>query len=185
MTHAERGPASELVAQYLPELCALAERGPILDLACGSGRNALRCAEAGARAIGIDRDADALRALTREARERRLPLLGLRADLESGSEIPIVAGSCGAVLVFRFLYRPLAPAIQALLCPGGLLLYETFSVRQRALGYGPRNPAFLLEPGELPRLFPDLAPVRVWEGRSAGERPQELAQLVARRPARG
>ncbi len=182
MIESERGAASELVASHLPELHALAARGPILDLACGSGRNALRCAAEGIRSIGIDRDAAALREMAREARERGLPLLGLRAELEAGHQIPVATGTCAAVLVFRFLFRPLAPAIQDLLCPGGLLLYETFSVRQRALGHGPKNPAFLLEPGELPRLFPGLVPERVWEGRTPGDRPLELAQLVARKP---
>lgn len=183
MIHAERE-ASSLVIDRLAELVALSARGPIADLACGAGRNALACAAAGARAIGIDRDRAALAAMSERARDRRLPLLGVRADLESGAEIPVRALSCSAVLVFRFLFRPIARAIEGLLRPGGLLIYETFTVRQRELGQGPKNPAFLLEPGELPRLFGRLEPVHVWEGRSAGERPNEIAQLVARKPLR-
>ncbi len=180
--HSAPGPVSELVVSRLPELRALARRGPVLDLACGEGRHALRCAEAGCRVLGIDRDSAALRALVQAARARDLPLAGVRADLEAGCDVPVKAGSCGAVLVFRFLFRPLAAAIQALLSPGGLLLYETFTLRQRELGYGPKNPAFLLAPGELPGLFPRLRCEHHWEGRTPGERPLELAQLVARRP---
>ena len=81
-------------------------------------------------------------------------------------------GSCGAILVFRFLFRPLAPAISAALAPGGLLLYETFTVAQRALGSGPRRAEFLLEPGELRALFSDLEPLEHWEGRSDGPPPE-------------
>jgi hypothetical protein len=48
--------------------------------------------------------------------------------------------------------------------------------------YGPRNPAFLLEPGELPTLFPGLEILGASEGWSEGSRPEALARLAARRP---
>jgi hypothetical protein len=76
---------------------------------------------------------------------------------------------------------PARAAISAALAPGGLLLYETFTVAQRALGSGPRRAEFLLEPGELPALFPDLEPLEHWEGRSEGPPPEFLARLAARR----
>ena len=153
----------------------------MLDLACGRGRHALAAAELGALTFGIDRDAEALRALQAEAGRRNLPLACLRADLETPLGIPVKPGSCGAILVFRFLFRPLAPAISAALAPGGLLLYETFTVAQRALGSGPRRADFLLEPGELRALFPDLEPLEHWEGRNDGPPPECLARLAARR----
>ena len=117
------------------------------------------------------------------ARGRGLPVQGLRADLETPHGIPVRPGSCGAILVFRFLFRPLAPAIAAALAPGGLLLYETFTVDQRSLPQGPRNPAFLLEHGELPRLFPTLEVLEAWEGIRSGPEPEAVASLCARRRA--
>jgi hypothetical protein len=87
------------------------------------------------------------------------------------------------VLVFRYLWRPLAPALAALLAPGGLLVYETFTLAQEKLPHGPRNPAFLLRPGELRELFPGLR-VRLFEEGlfGAGPERQALARLVAERP---
>jgi SAM-dependent methyltransferase len=158
-----------------------ARRGPVLDLACGRGRHALAAAELGAATLGIDRDVEALRALQAEAERRRLPLVCLRADLETPLGIPVKPGSCGVILVFRFLFRSLAPAISAALAPGGLLLYETFTAAQRALGSGPRRADFLLEPGELRSLFSDLEPLEYWEGRSDSPTPECLARLAARR----
>lgn len=160
-----------------------AELGPIVDLACGRGRHTLGAAALGAPSFGIDRDSAALEALRREAQSRGLASLtmAVRADLETAGGLPLRAESCGAVLVFRYLHRPLAPAICALLRPGGLLLYETFTTGQRNLGYGPTNPAFLLAPGELAQLFAPLAIVAFEEGLSSGERPEALARLAARR----
>ncbi len=169
---------------FLAQRARLAEalrRGPVLDLACGRGRHALAAAELGAATLAIDRDAAALSALKRAAQARNLPVQTLRADLETPLGIPVKTGSCGAILVFRFLYRPLAAAIVDALAPGGLLLYETFTLEQRALGGGPRRAEFLLAADELRTLFSNLEILEYTEGRSAGDPPECLAQLAARR----
>jgi len=166
-------------------LAEAASRGPVLDLACGRGRHALASAELGARVVALDRNPAALAALQQAARQRHLPVYPVRTDLESGQGIPIRSGSCGAVLVFRFLFRTLAPALGDLLAPDGLLLYETFTTRQADLGRGARNPDFLLKPGELRELFPDLIVLHYWEGLTEGDEPEAVAQLVARAARRG
>ena len=175
--------ASPLLVAWLARLGEAARLGPVADLACGRGRHALAVAARGIRTLGIDRDARALSALREAARAQGTPVLALRADLEAPQGIPLRRACCGAVLVFRFLFRPLAPEIEAVLAPGGLLVYETFTIHQRNLGQGPRNEAFLLAPGELRRLFPGLEILSSWEGVLAGPPPQALARLVARRPA--
>ena len=163
-------------------LLEAAARGPVLDLACGRGRNARAAAAWGAWVVGVDRNSEHLGALRRAARAEGLPLVAVRADLEDGSGIPARPGSCGAILVFRFLSRTLASAIVEALAPGGLLLYETFTIHQRKLGYGPKNQAFLLRDGELPTLFPELELLGHWEGvEQRGERPEAVARLTARK----
>jgi SAM-dependent methyltransferase len=175
------GPASPWLLAQRERIVAAARRGPALDLACGRGRHALVAAGLGANTLAIDRDPAALRELAAEAARRSLPLAGLCADLETPHGIPVKPGSCGVILVFRFLFRPLAPAIAAALAPGGLLLYETFTVEQRRLGSGPRRAGFLLRPDELPRLFPSLEVIEHWEGLSQDPSPAYLARLAARR----
>jgi tellurite methyltransferase len=177
----ELRPPSPFFRLHLERLRASSQLGPALDLACGRGRHALALAAAGGRAIGVDRDASALLALRQRALVAHLPVDTLRADLETRSGIPFKSGSCGAILVFRFLFRPLAESIRTTLAPGGLLLYETFTTEQLRLGRGPRNPAFLLRPGELRELFAGLQIVDFWEGITGGERPEAMARLVARR----
>ena len=134
--------------------------------------------------LGLDRNPALLRELRAEARRRRLPLLAVRTDLETPHGIPVRSGSCGAILVFRFLFRPLVERICEALAPGGLLLYETFTIRQRDLGQQPTNPAFLLQEGELQRAFGGLEILSYWEGLTEGPRPDAMARLVARRSAR-
>jgi SAM-dependent methyltransferase len=159
----------------LIEACRL---GPVLDLACGYGRHSLAAARLGLPVLALDRDEEALRCLQRSAPPG---LQCVRTDLETGSGLPVAPASCGAILVFRFLYRPLAPAIVEALRPGGLLLYETFTIRQREFGQGPRNPAFLLDSDELPRLFSALRVIAYRELVSEGPPREALARLAARK----
>jgi SAM-dependent methyltransferase len=156
---------------------------PALDVACGRGRNALALARAGVATIALDRDRGRLAALAAAARASALPVRAVRAELEAGGGIPLASASCGAVLVFRYLHRPLAPEIERVLRPGGWLLYETFTRRQREIADHPRNPAFLLEAGELPRLFPGLETLRFEEAEVAAPEPEAVARLVARKKA--
>ena len=174
-------PPSPFFQQHLDRLRASGHLGPALDLACGRGRHALALAAAGGRAIGADRDAAALLELRQRALAARLPVDTLRTDLETEWGIPLESGSCGSILVFRFLFRPLAGPILTTLAPGGLLLTETFTTEQQRLGAGPRNPAFFLRPGELRDLFAGLEIVDYWEGITGGERPEAMARLLARR----
>jgi SAM-dependent methyltransferase len=163
---------------------AAARRGPVLDLACGRGRHALAVAGWGVPVVAMDRSREALAELGARARAGSLPILGVRTDLETPLGIPVRPGSCGAILVFRFLFRPLSAAIAQALAPGGLLLYETFTIHQRDLGQGPGNPAFLLRDGELLELFAALEIASHWEGVAPGTPPQALARLAARKPER-
>lgn len=174
-------PPSALFLRNRERLHAAAARRAVIDLACGRGRHTLAAAQAGLRTCGADRDRDALLSLRRDASTRGLALDAVRADLESDPNIPFQSGSCGGILVFRFLFRPLAPRIESLLAPGGLLLYETFTVGQRSLAGGPRRADFLLDPGELRGMFPRLEVVDYWEGITDDARPAALARLVARR----
>ena len=131
--------------------------------------------------VGIDRDPGSLAELRAVAMAEGLTLDAVRADLEAAPGCPLKAGSCGAIVVFRYLHRPLARSICDALAPGGLLLYETFSTQQIELGWGPSNPAFLLRPGELAELFAELEIIEQWEGTTSGPREEAVGRLLARR----
>jgi hypothetical protein len=72
----------------------------------------------------------------------------VEADLESGAPPPFAGREFGGVVVTNYLWRPLLGALVAAVAPGGALIYETFARGNERFGH-PRNPDFLLEPGEL------------------------------------
>jgi SAM-dependent methyltransferase len=114
----------------------------VLDVAAGRGRHARFLAARGAHVLAIDRDPDALAGLA------DVPNVTTQvADLESGSW-PLAEARFNAVVVVHYLHRPVLAAVRAALEPGGVLLYETFAQGNEAHGR-PRNPDFLLAPGEL------------------------------------
>jgi tellurite methyltransferase len=176
----KRSPPAEFFSDQLAQIRAASRLGVVADLACGRGRHTLAAAAAGIPVIGIDRNRTFLTELREAATQHEVAVETLRADLENPAEIPLRSRCCGAVLVFRYLHRPLVPAIARILAPGGLLIYETFTVDQRALQAGPRNPDYLLEPGELPELFSELKILDHWEGLSGANDPAHIARIIAR-----
>jgi SAM-dependent methyltransferase len=172
---------SPFFLEHLEQLRSAADLGPIVDVACGRGRHALAAAERGIPVLGIDRNLESLTALSTTARDRNLPVRLVRANLETGHGLPLAAASCAALLIFRYLHRPLVPQLVATLRPGGLLLYETFTIHQKDLGYGPKNEHFLFRPGELAELFEALDVIHSWEGHTPEYPPNAVARLVARK----
>ena len=137
--------------------------GPVLDLACGDGRNGLRLASQGLPVVLADRSRKAVDAARRSAEERGIEATFWEVDLEAGGANPLVEDHYGAILVFRYLHRPLMPCIRKALRNGGVLLYETFTVDQPKYGM-PHNPDFLLHLGELKIWFRDWHLIHYFEG---------------------
>jgi SAM-dependent methyltransferase len=128
------------------------------------------------RTLAIDVDARKLGELERRAQDAGLSLETRAQDLEAPGAV-LDHDAFDVVVVARYLHRPLFPEIVRSLRPGGLLIYETFTVAQARLG-GPTNPAFLLEPGELLQLVEPLDVLREREGLYDGA---ALASVVARK----
>jgi len=117
----------------------------VLDVACGGGRHLRWFAARGARVTGVDRDDGAFAALRADLGAAAVELL--RADIEAGPW-PWPGRRFDAVVVTRYLWRPLLPVLAASVDDGGVLVYETFAAGNQSVGR-PSNPDFLLRPGEL------------------------------------
>jgi tellurite methyltransferase len=147
-----------------------------LDLAMGRGRHARLLARQGFRTFGVDVRADAVRDAMESAAREGLTVRGWCADL---TIYPLPPAAFDLVVVTRYLQRDLFPSLRDAVRPGGCVVYETFTVRQRALGTGPTSPEHLFEPGEL-RGFFDGWDVLFSEEVAA---PEAVARIVARKPA--
>jgi tellurite methyltransferase len=121
-----------------------------LDVAMGSGRHALVMAHAGLRTFGVDVKLSAVREARKAARREGVRVDGWCADL---TQHPLPRGRFDLVVVARYLQRDLFPDLRAALAPGGVVIYETFTTNQRALGRPPTSADHLLEPGELRAHF--------------------------------
>jgi SAM-dependent methyltransferase len=145
--------------------------GRVLDLAAGGGRHTRLLIDRGYTVHAIDRDITAL-----------IPLAGPRCtveaiDLETGdSRRP--EGLYDGIIVVKYLHRPLLPAIASALAPGGALIYETFALGNERFGR-PRNPDFLLRPGELLEAFSDLTIVAFEQGEIALPSPAVIQRIAA------
>jgi SAM-dependent methyltransferase len=139
---------SDWVVRWAPRVT----RGPVLDVACGSGRHALLFKRLGFDVTAVDREP--------------LQMEGIRfvqADLENGKPWPFPGQRFGAVVVTNYLHRPLFRAMADSLAEGGVLIYETFMAGNERHGR-PSNPDFLLRPGELLEVFASLQVLAFEEG---------------------
>jgi SAM-dependent methyltransferase len=112
-----------------------------LDWACGSGRHSIYAASLGYQVTALDAQ--------RSEFESDYPQITWRqTDLESGEFSLASEQMFDVILVTNYLYRPRLAALVNHLAPGGTFIYETFALGNAMFGR-PKNPDFLLRPGEL------------------------------------
>jgi SAM-dependent methyltransferase len=158
----------DLSSDWVRRWAALVERGPLLDVACGTGRHAALFAERGLDVVAVDRD------------PQRIPgVRFVQADLEA-APWPFAGERFAAIVVTNYLHRPLFSTLGTALAEGGVLIYETFMLGNEQYGR-PSNPAFLLRPAELLQAFAALAPIAFEQGYVERPKPAMIQRLCARR----
>ena len=130
----------------------LPAQGTALDLACGTGGNALLLAEQGLLTHAWDISNIAIEQLNGLALRRGLAVHTRICDV---LQHPPEPNQYDVIVVSRFLERLLVPAIVDALKPSGLVFYQTF-IEGKAADIGPGNPTYLLAENELLRLFSGL-----------------------------
>jgi len=180
---------SQLLEKHLEQLKALDKQFSVLDLACGSGRNGIYLVEQGIDVIFADVKKSALEqakaALSKNECSSAVSDANFwQVDFEQAESLPLIGKSFSAILVFRYLHRPIFEQIKQATISGGMVIYETFTVDQAQFGR-PKNPNFLLEHGELAELFADWQIIHSFEGiveanNDAGK--QAIAQIIAIKP---
>jgi tellurite methyltransferase len=141
-------PDAELIT-YAP---LFPQNGRALDLACGTGKNALFLAQQGLDVDAIDGSVEALNRLRASVQSsgvaQRIQIL--QADLDN---YVLPESHYDLILVVRYLKQNLLSDLVAALKPGGILVYKTFNrniLKQRP-GF---NLAYTIETDELIEAFP-------------------------------
>ncbi len=171
---------STLIADYFDQLQACTKNGPIIDLACGEGRNGLFLADKGLPVIFSDRSESALQSVNNALNTVKNESETWLINFEQQGINPLEDKQFSAALVFRYLHRPLLPHLLEAILPGGLIIYETFTIDNKQFGR-PNNHDFLLKSGELKKYFNGWDILHYFEGVLTNP-DRAIAQIVCRKP---
>lgn len=174
--------------------------GRALELACGVGQNAIALAARGWQVTAVDLSDVGLERARCAADQTGVEVDWIAADLDAWQ--PPAGVQYDLIVVLRFLDRVHLPAlIVRSLQPGGLLLYEALLARPESPVQEPRsdavdpavsirlpvstsppksaNPAFVVQPGELPTLFGDALELLSFQESHGAT--HSLARITARK----
>ena len=176
----ERQPVEDLDAEPVPlviETATPLAPGKALDLACGTGRNALWLAERGWDVTAVDGAPAAVEILHRRAVNQGLTLNAQVADLEK-SEYSIQPSTWDLILICYYLQRDLFEPVKRGVAPGGII---TAIVHITEPGEEPTYKR--ARPGELRSYFAGWLILHDYEGKPDDSAHQRaVAEIVARRP---
>ena len=143
--------ANPLLTEVISQVEKRVSGRTAVDLACGAGRDSVYLAQRGWQVTSIDNKSDTLERCKQLAHANQVDIDTKFIDLEA-EEKPLNNVSADLVLIMRYLHRPLFPAIDKLLKAKGAIIYSTFMVGSEKYG-SPKNPNYLLKPGELADIF--------------------------------
>ncbi len=162
--------------QFLVQNVELLPKGRVLDVAMGSGRNAIYLARLGFDVEGVDISSEAVNTALESAQKVGVSIRAQVADLEAGYSIE--KDAYDVIICFNYLQCSLIPQIKDGLRRGGIVVYETFIIDQAEFGK-PKNPDYLLKHNELLDMFRDFRCLRYREGVFEG--PRAIASIIAQK----
>ncbi len=134
--------------QYIPY------EGTVLDMGMGEGRNAVFLAQKGYKVTGVDISSVAVKKSYLLAQEFGVKIKGVVASL---SDYKIAPGSFDAIVCFYYVDRSLVEKIKTWLKPGGILIYEAHTLREKKNKKSDHSEdSEYLREQELLRLFPSM-----------------------------
>ena len=139
--YAERTHPSEFLQDWVGKI----PTGRAIDLACGSGRNALYLAKQGFDVDAVDISAQALDRAQKTAQGMGVSVNWLEHDLDEPLQLE---DSYQLILIIRYVNLPLIQQMTANLAPGGFLVCEQHLVTEAEV-IGPTNSVYRVSSGHL------------------------------------
>jgi len=168
-----KAPAKFLAENY----SYLSEGSTILDMGMGEGRNAVFLAQKGHKVTGIDISSVAIKKSYHLAREFGVKIKGVVASLE---KYKIAPASYDAIICFYYVDRKLVPKIISWLKPGGVLIFEAFTIEERNKKSHQNDPVeYYLKKQELLSLFPSM---RVLKYEEPAHEDKKRASIILMKP---
>jgi tellurite methyltransferase len=155
------------------EIASKLKPGRALDLACGTGRNAVWLTEHSWQVTAVDGSPAAIEALLQHS-----PAVDAHvADLEK-HQFVIDPSSWDLIVVAYYLQRDLFEPVKRGVKPGGVALVIVHMVEP-----GHEQSRFSLQPGELAKYFDGWEILHSYEGKPRDpEHKRAVAEIVARKP---
>ena len=155
-------------------------RGKAIDIACGSGRNALFMAQAGFDVDAIDISSEGLKKAYDNARKQGLNINWIEYDLERPYNFDT---DYQLIVVMWYVNLPLISRLCDCMAPGAYLICEEHMLSDCDVA-GPRNPDFRVAPGQLREMVSGLDILLYEESIEANNDGEQIAsaRVVARRP---
>ncbi len=165
--------------KLLIDLTAKIKAGKALDLACGTGRNAIFLAEKGFQVTAVDNSKIGIEIAKQRAAEKSLKIDFRVADLEK-DEFNLQENRYDLICDFYYLQRNLFPKIKTALKPNGIIIAAI-----HIYGEGEEAGEFLLKEGELKEFFKDFEILHYHEtsktDKDAGKHHHRTAEIIAKK----
>ncbi|EQC49641.1 bifunctional 2-polyprenyl-6-hydroxyphenol methylase/3-demethylubiquinol 3-O-methyltransferase UbiG [Bacteriovorax sp. DB6_IX] len=156
--------------EYIPQ------GAKVLDIGMGEGRNAVFLASKGYKVTGIDISSVALKKARMLARE-----FGVRIETvhKSVADYKVPKNSLDAIICFYYVDREVVKKLKSWLKPGGVLIFESFNIKQKVVNGLKEDDIYLLREAELLSLFSDF---RVLKYEEAQHRRDFISSIIVQKP---
>ena len=165
-------------AALLRDNTQLLRGGKALDVAMGTGSNAVLLATHGYEVEGVDISSVAVNSVKKYANRNDLPITAIEADL---TDYLFQEQTFDIIIDFYYLDRNIIPQLKKGLKSGGLIFFETYTEEQLSFG-DILNPDYLLKPNELLASFLDYFIIYYHERVvTAAQHSKAIASLIAQK----
>ncbi len=153
--------------------------GKALDVACGTGRNAIFMAQAGFDVDAIDISREGLNEAKKNAESQGIDIYWVEHDFDQAYEFET---DYSLIVVLWYVNLPLISRLCDNLAPGGYLLCEEHLITEQQVT-GPGNSSFRVEPGQLREAVSALDILMYKESIETNDEGEQIASagVVARK----